>query len=163
MNIRKRIADKTAPLVERWSKLPANMRGALWMLLAGTGFTGMAVCIKLAGQTMPIFVIIVLRAAFALVVISPAIARAERGFFRTSRPGAHILRSVFGVLGISTMMLALTPRPGFSDDPQLHADTLHDSASRCVPERNHPLATYCSDRSRFLWRCYLHTTRSHGI
>ena len=108
MNIRERIANRTAPLVARWSKLPANMRGALWMLLAGTGFTGMTVCIKLAGQTMPIFVIIVLRAAFALVVISPAIVRAERGFFRTTRPGAHILRSVFGVLGISTMMLALT-------------------------------------------------------
>ena len=54
----------------------------------GTGFTGMAVCIKLAGQTMPIFVIIVLRAAFALVVISPAIARVS-GILLQSGP-AHI-------------------------------------------------------------------------
>ena len=133
MNIRKRIADKTAPLVERWSKLPANMRGALWMLLAGTGFTGMAVCIKLAGQTMPIFVIIVLRAAFALVVISPAIARAERGFFRTSRPGAHILRSVWCTGYQHHDASADPPRPCASDNTQLHADALHDSASRRVP------------------------------
>lgn len=99
---------KLHPLRERWAKLPANVRGALWMLLAGVGFTGMAVCIKLAGQTLPVFELVVLRALFALLVISPAIWKAPRGYFATSRPGAHLLRCIFGMCGVVTMMLALT-------------------------------------------------------
>ncbi|MBT6278245.1 MAG: DMT family transporter [Chromatiales bacterium] len=97
-----------ARLIAYWSTLPGNLRGALWMLLAGIGFTGMTVCIKLAGQTMPVFEIIILRAFFAMLVIAPAIVRSPAGFLRTSRPGAHVLRSVFGICGVTTMMLALT-------------------------------------------------------
>ncbi|MEM7408160.1 MAG: DMT family transporter [Pseudomonadota bacterium] len=97
-----------APLSARFATLPGNVRGAFWMLLASVGFTGMAVSIKLAGQTMPVFELVVLRAVFALVVISPAIFRAERGFFKSSRPGAHVVRSLFGICGVTTMMLALT-------------------------------------------------------
>ncbi len=96
-----------APFLRWWDRLPGNVRGALWMLLAGVGFTGMAVCIKIAAQTMPIFEIVALRAVFAFLVISPAVLRAPRGTLRTDRPGAHIVRSLFGVCGIVTMMLAL--------------------------------------------------------
>ncbi|MGK0169367.1 MAG: drug/metabolite transporter (DMT)-like permease [Gammaproteobacteria bacterium] len=95
-------------LLQRWTHLPGNVRGALWMLLGGVGFTGMSVCIKLAGQTLPIFEIVVLRAVFSLIVISPAIIHARPGFFRTDRTGAHILRSCFGFVGFSTMVLAIT-------------------------------------------------------
>ena len=96
-----------APLLRRWQRLPGNVRGAAWMLLAGVGFTGMSVCIKVAARTMPVFEIVALRAVFALLVISPAIFRAPRGFLRTQRPGAHVLRSLFGICGIATMMLSL--------------------------------------------------------
>ncbi|MDE0781139.1 MAG: DMT family transporter [Alphaproteobacteria bacterium] len=96
-----------APLLRRWECLPGNVRGALWMLLAGVGFTGMTVCIKVSAQTIPIFEIMALRAIFALLVISPAILRAPRGFFHTERPGAHVLRSLLGICGITAMMLAL--------------------------------------------------------
>jgi len=78
------------------------------MLVAGVGFTGMSVCIKLAGRVLPVFEIIVLRALFALVVMSPAILRAEPGFFATTRLGAHVLRSFFGLCGVTTMMLSIT-------------------------------------------------------
>ena len=61
---------RLAVLQQKWSALPGNMRGALWMLLAGVGFTGMTVSIKLAGATMPVFELIVLRAVVALAVIS---------------------------------------------------------------------------------------------
>lgn len=77
------------------------------MLLAGVGFTGMTVCIKLAGRTMPVFEIVVLRAVFALLVLTPAIVRAKPGFFATRRPGAHVLRSFFGICGVTTMMLSV--------------------------------------------------------
>lgn len=96
-----------APLLRRWERLPGNVRGALWMLLAGVGFTGMSVCIKVAARTLPVFEIVVLRAVFAMLVISPAIFRAPKGFFRSNRPGAHVVRSLFGICGIATMMLSL--------------------------------------------------------
>jgi drug/metabolite transporter (DMT)-like permease len=99
---------RLAVLQQKWSALPGNMRGALWMLLAGVGFTGMTVSIKLAGATMPVFELIVLRAVVALAVISPLIWRAEQGYFRTTRPGAHLLRSFFGICGVTTMVLSLT-------------------------------------------------------
>jgi drug/metabolite transporter (DMT)-like permease len=103
-----RMRARLAPLHARWAALPGNMRGALWMLLAGIGFTGMTVSIKLAGATLPVFEIVALRAVVALIVISPLIYRAERGYFRTSRPGAHVLRSFFGICGVSTMVLSIT-------------------------------------------------------
>ena len=78
------------------------------MLLAGVGFTGMTVSIKLAGQTMPVLELVVLRSVFAMLVISPAIWAAPRGYFASSRPGAHVLRSIFGICGVVTMMLAIT-------------------------------------------------------
>ena len=99
---------RLAVLQQKWSALPGNMRGALWMLLAGVGFTGMTVSIKLAGATMPVFELIVLRAVVALAVISPLIWRAEQGYFRTTRPGAYLLRSFFGICGVTTMVLSLT-------------------------------------------------------
>ncbi|MCH9669852.1 MAG: DMT family transporter [Gammaproteobacteria bacterium] len=96
------------PLSARWSRLPGSLRGAVWTLLAAVGFTGMSVCIKFAGQTMPVWEIIVLRAGFALTIFAPAIARSGLASFRTERFGAHFLRAVFGVLGVSTMMLSIT-------------------------------------------------------
>lgn len=105
--VHSRVERVLTPLRLRWERLPGNLRGALWMLLAGVGFTGMSVCIKVAARTMPIFEIVALRAVVALLVISPAIIRASKGFFRSNRPGAHVVRSLFGVCGITTMMLSL--------------------------------------------------------
>jgi drug/metabolite transporter (DMT)-like permease len=78
------------------------------MLLGGVGFTGMTVCIKLAGKSLPVWEIVLLRQAFAFVAISPVMLRAGPSLFRTERLGAHVLRCFFGLCGVSTMMLAVT-------------------------------------------------------
>ncbi|MEM7252864.1 MAG: DMT family transporter [Pseudomonadota bacterium] len=116
-----RVRARLRPFVRAWVTLPGNVRGALWTLLAAVGFTGMTVCIKYAAQTMPVWEIVVLRALFAVILLSPAIIRAGRPLWQTNRWPGHILRSVFGLCGVTTMMwsiahldLALATTLGFT-------------------------------------------------
>lgn len=91
----------------RWHALPGNFRGAIWALIAALMFSGMQVAIKQAGQTLPVWQILVLRSLIALCFILPAIQR--QGFYtlRTSRPKVHLLRALLGFGGISTLILSL--------------------------------------------------------
>lgn len=91
-----------------WAKLPGNLRGALWILLGSLGFSAMAVCIKLVGQTMQVWEMVALRSAIALAVLSPALWRAGPGVLRSAYPGAHLLRSALGLGGIVSFFFAVT-------------------------------------------------------
>lgn len=97
-----------APLVARWTRLPGNVRGALLVLTAGLGFTGMMLCIKVLGQSMSSWQIIFLRNLFAMVLIGPILWREGAGVWRTRRPRMHLLRSVLGMGGVTSLILAIT-------------------------------------------------------
>lgn len=101
------IRQTTAALQSRWRTLPGNLRGIIWALLAALAFSGMQVAIKEAGKTLPVWQILVLRSAVALVFIFPAVNRAGLANLRTSRPKTHIFRTCLGFGGISTLVLAL--------------------------------------------------------
>ncbi|MEQ9122683.1 MAG: DMT family transporter [Alphaproteobacteria bacterium] len=91
----------------RWKALPGNFRGVVWALLAALAFSCMQVAIKFAGRTLPVWEIMVLRSAIALVFIAPAIWRAGLPSLRTTRPRAHLLRACLGFGGISTLVLSI--------------------------------------------------------
>ena len=93
--------------VANWQALPGNFRGILWGLLAALAFSCMQVVIKEAGQTLPVWQILLLRSAIALAFIAPAAHRVGLVGLRTSRPRAHILRALLGFGGISTLVLSL--------------------------------------------------------
>lgn len=102
------LGRKSATLQARWRSMPGNIRGAIWILLAALWLTGMAVSIKVASQTLSPWQIVLLRAAIAMVLVSPALARQGLGSLRTSRPAIHVMRSMFGFCGIISLVFAVT-------------------------------------------------------
>lgn len=92
----------------RWSALPGNVRGALWVLLASLAFSLMAVCIRLVGERLGVWEIVALRTVVALALLAPAAVRAGPGVLRTERPGAHLLRALLGMCGLVSIFFALT-------------------------------------------------------
>jgi drug/metabolite transporter (DMT)-like permease len=95
-------------LSAKWVALPGNIRGVIWIMLSAFWLTGMAVSIKIAGETLSAWQIVLLRALIALVFVSPALARQGFGKLRTNRLRVHILRSVFGFGGIVSLVFAVT-------------------------------------------------------
>ena len=91
----------------RWQALPGNFRGVIWALLAALAFSCMQVAIKEAGKGMPVWQILALRSAIALVFIFPVIKRAGFCSLRTRRPKLHLFRTLLGFGGISTLVLSL--------------------------------------------------------
>ena len=95
-------------LQQRWHQLPGNTRGAIWTIGAAAGFSLMAVCIKIVGQTLSVWELVVLRTVVAMVVLVPICLRTGLRVFVTRRPGAHLLRSCLGIGGLFSFFLAVT-------------------------------------------------------
>ncbi|MFT5450422.1 MAG: drug/metabolite transporter (DMT)-like permease [Gammaproteobacteria bacterium] len=90
-----------------WTRLPGNLRGAAWMLVATFALAGMTVTVKYLSQSMSVWELLVLRAAFALVILSPALIRTGPRVLRTQRFGLHLSRSLFGFFGMVALYFAL--------------------------------------------------------
>lgn len=71
------------------------------------GLAGMSVSVKFLSQSMSVWELLVLRAAFALMILSPALLRAGPRVLRTTRLGLHALRALFGFFGILALFFAL--------------------------------------------------------
>ena len=98
---------KLKNLQSKWVQLPGNLRGAVWMSLAMFGLAGMSVAVKFLSQSMSVWEVLVLRAVFALLILSPALLRAGPRVWHTKRAGLHVLRSLFGFFGMFFMFLSL--------------------------------------------------------
>lgn len=81
-------------------RLPDNLKGIAFLLLASIGFSVMALLIKLLGQRLHVTQILLLRQFGMLILVSPAIMRNFPGSLRTGRPGLHILRIVCALLAM---------------------------------------------------------------
>ncbi|NBB82657.1 MAG: EamA family transporter [Alphaproteobacteria bacterium] len=95
----------------RWAALPANTRGALWMLLAATGFSGMAVLVKVLGQSLDSFQVAFFRCVVGLAVLTPFALAAGPAGLRTQAPHLHAGRAVFGVTAMMCGFYAFTHLP----------------------------------------------------
>ncbi|EFO30846.1 integral membrane protein [Roseibium sp. TrichSKD4] len=92
------LSQRIERLTER---LPSNTIGALWILLAAFLFTIMATLIKLAGEGLSVFQILVVRQAVMVAIVAPKILPNLPGSLATKRPGLQAARIVFA----STAML----------------------------------------------------------
>jgi drug/metabolite transporter (DMT)-like permease len=94
----------TLPQVrERWAALPANIQGALWMMLSCLGFSIMASFVKLAAREIGTFEITFFRCFFGLLVLTPVILWRGPSVLVTRHLGMHAWR---GLLGSFSMMCA---------------------------------------------------------
>ncbi|MBL8546548.1 MAG: DMT family transporter [Hyphomonadaceae bacterium] len=94
-----------------YSKLSANVRGALWMLASAITFTLMTSLIKYLGDDYSPALQTFYRQAAGLIVLVPIILRDPVGAFRTSRPGILLFRSLAGTLGMVLAFWAYQEMP----------------------------------------------------
>ena len=95
-------------LKRQWAKLAPNTRGMAWIVVACGCFGLMAVCVKIAGQTIPVWELLVLRTVFALMFLAPVFYRAGAPSLRTNQWRTHLLRSALGVGGAASFFYAVT-------------------------------------------------------
>ena len=76
----------------RWQRLPGNVRGGLWVLIAAFFFSIMTVLIKMAGQTLHVTVILFLRQMTMLLMAAPVILRNFPGSLISARPDLQAIR-----------------------------------------------------------------------
>jgi drug/metabolite transporter (DMT)-like permease len=99
-------------LQARWLQLSGNVRGALWMLASGVGFSVMAVGIKLLGHRLENFQIGFFRVVIGFLAILPFVA-AGGGLARqrTRHAGVHFVRAVFGLVAMYCSYYAIARMP----------------------------------------------------
>lgn len=89
-------------------KLSGNLQGALLMVLSGVGFTFYLLLNKLlSAEVHPVFLAF-WRAFFGMAMAFPFVAMLGFSKMRTRRPGMLILRSLFGTLGFTLAIVAVS-------------------------------------------------------
>ncbi|MEM1105473.1 MAG: DMT family transporter [Pseudomonadota bacterium] len=85
-----------------------NLRGALWMVASGVGFTVYLIMAKEASSEVHPVVLAFFRAGIGLAITAPLIARHGPAFLKTDRLGLIIVRGLFGTLGFVLSLLAVS-------------------------------------------------------
>lgn len=98
-------------LTAAYARLPANAKGAVWMLASALSFTAMTMLIKFLGANYEPALQAFYRQAAGLLVLAPLIIRDPVNSFRTTRPGILIFRSSAGVLGMILSFYAYQEMP----------------------------------------------------
>jgi len=83
-----------------FQRLPDNLKGIIYLMLASIGFSLMALLIKLLGQRLHVTQILLLRQAGMLLLVLPAILQSFPGSLRSNRPGLQVLRMLFAVIAM---------------------------------------------------------------
>ncbi|WP_290748166.1 DMT family transporter [Henriciella sp.] len=100
--------DETAEEEPNAGGLSGNALGAVFMLFSALGFTAYTVLSKtLTEEVHPVFLAF-WRAFFACLLSVPVILRAGLHKMRTRHPGLLLMRSLFGTLGFTLAIVALS-------------------------------------------------------
>jgi len=94
-----------------WLATPANVRGAVLMMISGVLFTGMSSLVKELGSRHDPFQIAFFRCFFGFLVLLPLILPNGLKAFRTRRPLTHLWRGLMGVVAMGCMFYGLTTLP----------------------------------------------------
>jgi len=93
---------------QRWQHLPANLRGALWVIFGCLCIATMSAIVKGLGARLDSFQLAFLRALFGLLAILPFAIGAGWGVLRTRHLGLHLARGLAGTAGMMCGFYALT-------------------------------------------------------
>ncbi len=94
-------------LLDAFGRLAPNVRGAIWILVASLFLSAMAALMKLLGQTMSVWEMMLIRSTIALLLLSPALAANHFAAVRTRRPWAHLGRSMLGAASFGLFFLTV--------------------------------------------------------
>lgn len=85
-----------------------NLHGAFLLVLSGLGFTVYLLLNKLISTDVHPLLLAFWRAFFGAILALPLVWRAGFGIMRTRRPGLVLLRSLFGTLGFTLAIVAVS-------------------------------------------------------
>jgi drug/metabolite transporter (DMT)-like permease len=94
-----------------FNRLPDNMKGTIFLMLASILFSMMVLLIKLLGQHLHITQILLVRQLGMMVMVLPAIMSHFPGSLRTNRPGLQMLRLGFAVIAMLCSFSAVIHLP----------------------------------------------------
>ena len=98
-------------ILARFARIPAPVRGAMWMVLSCFLFSLMPVILRKVAAELHPFVVIFWRNVFSLILLAPWVLRAGIGNLRTRRLGFHMVRACSGLAALITWIYAVTMIP----------------------------------------------------
>lgn len=98
-------------LVDRFARLPDNVRGAAWLIAGGLCFTGVGVLIKAMGQSFDFLQLAFFRCFFGLLFVLPEMMRQRWRPLQSKKRMAHFWRAALGTSGMVTSFYALAHLP----------------------------------------------------
>jgi len=101
----------TARVNARWLRIPGNLRGGLWMLLGGLGFSVALAIAKQLTAEIHSFELNFFRCLFGLVALAPMFLRGGPSIIRSGCWRLHLGRGLFGGVGQICVYFALTYLP----------------------------------------------------
>ena len=98
-------------LQDRWSRLAPNVRGALWLVLAGFVLISMNSLVKSIGARLPAAEMLFFRGAFGSLFLLPLLLWFGWRSVATQHPWMHLLRTSFGTASMFGVFYAVTHLP----------------------------------------------------
>lgn len=92
-------------------RLARSWRAGLWVVLASGLFVSMGLIAKILGQRLDSLQVSFARALFGFLLLLPLILRERAALFATPRWKMHVLRGIFGTLGMICGFYAVTHLP----------------------------------------------------
>ena len=108
------IPGRTSPFsgpMEAWGRIPANIRGAGFVVTGGFLLIVMASLVKILGQTLPAFEVLFVRFLAGLIVIFPLVWRMGFKITHTGKIHLHATRGMVGFMGNLCFFFALIHIP----------------------------------------------------
>lgn len=100
-----------AALAAGWARLPGNVRGAAWMVVAALAFSAMGACIKILGRDLHGMQVAFFRAGFGLLTVLPIVLGQGIGVLATRHWRLHALRVGAGTGAMLCIFTAITLMP----------------------------------------------------
>jgi len=98
-------------LTTAFQRLPAPIRGGLWMTLAAAGFAGMNVTIRLLSRDLPPFEIVFFRNLMSFAFMLPWVAKVGFVALRSDKHKLYFGRSMIGFVSMLMWFSALAMMP----------------------------------------------------
>lgn len=105
------IARLFAPIGAAFNRLPANLRGALWVILSGFLLTVMGAMVKEMAKDIHSFQVVFFRCLIGAITLVPFIMSAGVNALKTRRPFLLLARTLVGTLGMFCVFYSFQNMP----------------------------------------------------
>ncbi len=100
-----------SPASDRFRRLPAPVRGALWMMVSAACFSVMSAAVRHLSAELSPFEITFLRNLFGLVIVLPFVLRTGQPLFRTRHWPLYVARAAIGLVAMWAWYYAVSITP----------------------------------------------------